>query len=262
MKERLDVAVARAGLAPSREKAKALIIAGEVEVDGSRVSAPSAQVREDAVITVRSQLPFVSRGGLKLEKAVDTFSLDLADRVCADLGASTGGFTDCMLQHGARHVYSVDVGFGQLAWRLRQDPRVTVLERTNARYLESLNEPVDFISTDVSFISLTHILPVIRRIGNADVEGVLLVKPQFEAGRENVGKKGVVHDAAVHLDVLKKIAGAARGQGLVMTDLTYSPITGPNGNIEFPVLLRTDGREVDEEKMRHTVTRAHQELDS
>lgn len=260
MKQRLDVAAVRAGLAPSREKAKALIIAGEVEVNGVRVTAPSASVKEGDSLTVRSQLPFVSRGGLKLQKALDVFRADLAGKICADLGASTGGFTDCMLQQGACHVYSVDVGYGQFAWRLRQDPRVTLLERTNARYLESLGEPADFVAADVSFISLLHILPVIRKIGTEDVNAVLLVKPQFEAGRDKVGKKGVVHDPAVHLEVLEKTAAGAREQGLLMTDLTYSPVTGPNGNIEFPVLLETQGEEAGEEKMRQTVSQAHREL--
>lgn len=260
MKTRLDAFLAQNGLTESREKAKALIIAGEVEVDGRTQTSPAAMVTEENHVAVRNPPPFVSRGGLKLDKALDVFGLGLEGKVCADLGASTGGFTDCMLQRGAAHVFAVDVGYGQLAWRLRQDPRVTVMERTNARYLDALPEPANFISTDVSFISLLQILPAAFRIGSDEASMVGLIKPQFEAGREKVGRKGVVRDAGVHLDVIRKVAEGAGGLGLVMTDLTFSPITGPNGNIEFPALFAREGEPLAPEKMRSVVAAAHDAL--
>lgn len=260
MKTRLDAYLAQNGLTESREKAKALIIAGEVEVDGRTETSPAAMVADGMHVNVKNPPPFVSRGGLKLEKALAEFDLDLTGRVCADIGASTGGFTDCMLQAGASHVYAVDVGYGQLAWSLRQDPRVTVMERTNARYLEELEQPVDFVSSDVSFISLLQILPAAMRIGSSSEQIVALIKPQFEAGREKVGRKGVVRDPAVHLEVLERVAAGAGDLGLVMTDLTFSPVTGPNGNIEFPALFERQGEPVDKERMQAVVKAAHAEL--
>ncbi|MBD5559637.1 MAG: TlyA family RNA methyltransferase [Clostridia bacterium] len=260
MKTRLDTYLAQNGLTESREKAKALIIAGEVAVNGVTVTSPSTPVAEGSDISIKNPPPFVSRGGLKLEKAVGSFGLDLEGSICADLGASTGGFTDCMLQHGARHVYAVDVGYGQLAYKLRQDPRVTVMERTNARYLDSLDQPVDFVGTDVSFISLLQILPAACRISTEDGRFVGLIKPQFEAGREKVGRRGVVRDPAVHAEVIRKVADGARDLGLVMTDLTFSPITGPNGNIEFPALFERKGTPLDEDAISAVVGSAHAEL--
>ena len=241
MKQRLDVRMTETGLAESRQKAQALILAGDVSVNGRRVDKPGAQVDDDAEITVRQGLAYVSRGGLKLEKAMDCFPLSLTGAVCADIGASTGGFTDCMLQRGAAKVYAVDVGYGQLAWKLRTDSRVICLERTNARYLsrEQIPEPLDFASADVSFISLKLILPPLRALlRDAESRVVCLVKPQFEAGRGKVGKKGVVRDRAVHREVLENFLADASGAGFAVDGLTWSPIRGPEGNIEYLAFLR------------------------
>ena len=205
-KKRLDVALTEQGLAESRQKAQALIMAGQVYVNGQKVDKAGAPVGEDAQIEVRGKtLAYVSRGGLKLEKAVNRWPIQLADTVCADIGSSTGGFTDCMLQQGAKKVYAVDSGYNQLDWRLRSDERVVSMERTNARYLttEQITDPLDFFSVDVSFISLRLILPPMRQLVKADAEAVCLIKPQFEAGKDKVGKKGVVRDPAVHLEVLE-----------------------------------------------------------
>lgn len=260
MKTRLDAYLASTGMTESREKAKALIIAGEVEVDGHTQTSPAAVVTDENQVIIKNPPPFVSRGGLKLEKALSTFTVCPEGKICADLGASTGGFTDCLLQHGAEHVYAVDVGYGQLAWSLRQDPRVTVMERTNARYLEELGTPVDLVVTDVSFISLLQILPAAVRVGSEALQAVALIKPQFEAGRSKVGRRGVVRDPAVHLEVIEKVAAGARELGLVMTDLTFSPITGPNGNIEFPALFERAGEPVGSEQIKSVVAEAHAEL--
>ena len=241
MKKRLDVRMAETGLAESRQKAQALILAGAVSVDGRRVDKPGAAVADDAEIVVKQSLPYVSRGGLKLEKAMDAFPIDLTNAVCADIGASTGGFTDCMLQRGAAKVYAVDVGYGQLAWKLRTDERVVCLERTNARYLtsEQIPEALDFASVDVSFISLRLILPPIRALLRGDASRVVcLVKPQFEAGRESVGKKGVVRDRSVHREVLRNFFDNASNAGFAVEGLTWSPIRGPEGNIEYLGFLR------------------------
>ena len=241
MKQRLDVRMTETGLAESRQKAQALILAGDVSVNGRRVDKPGAQVDDDAEITVRQGLAYVRRGGLKLEKAMDCFPLSLTGAVCADIGASTGGFTDCMLQRGAAKVYAVDVGYGQLAWKLRTDSRVICLERTNARYLsrEQIPEPLDFASADVSFISLKLILPPLRSLlRGAESRVVCLVKPQFEAGRGKVGKKGVVRDRAVHREVLENFLADASGAGFAVDGLTWSPIRGPEGNIEYLAFLR------------------------
>jgi len=235
-KERVDVLMAKNGLATSREKAKAMVMAGIVFVGGQRVDKPGTELPEDVQIELKGQsMPFVSRGGLKLAKAVDAFSLAFKDKVVADIGSSTGGFTDCALQNGARRVYAVDVGYGQLDWKLRTDPRVVSMERVNARYLkeESLPERVDFIVSDVAFISITKIFAAMLAILKEDGQVLSLIKPQFEAGREHVGKKGVVKDSAVHRQVLEFVLSQAENVGFHVLGLDYSPIRGPEGNIEY-----------------------------
>ena len=234
-KTRLDLLLVERGLAESRQKAQAAIMSGQVFVGGQRSDKPGTAIPDDAEIEVRGTLPYVSRGGLKLEKAMASFPIRLEGAVCADIGASTGGFTDCMLQNGAAKVYAVDVGYGQLAWKLRSDPRVVCLERTNARYLttEQIPEALDFASIDVSFISLKLILPAVCGLLKPEGHVACLVKPQFEAGREKVGKKGVVRDPAVHLEVLEHFLEHARESGFAVLGLTYSPIRGPEGNIEY-----------------------------
>ena len=235
-KKRLDVLLFEKGMAESRQKAQAIIMSGQVFVDEQRVDKAGAAVDEAARIEVRGQtLAYVSRGGLKLEKAMSTFPISLKGAVCADIGASTGGFTDCMLQNGAVKVYAVDVGYGQLAWKLRSDERVVCMERTNARYLtrEQISEALDFVSIDVSFISLHLILPAVRALLSEEGQVVCLVKPQFEAGREKVGKKGVVRDPQVHLEVLEQFLRHAAESQFFVKDLTFSPIRGPEGNIEY-----------------------------
>jgi 23S rRNA (cytidine1920-2'-O)/16S rRNA (cytidine1409-2'-O)-methyltransferase len=237
-KQRLDLLLVERGLAESRARAQRLIMAHEVSVDGQRVVKPGTRVPLDADIVVEQGLPYVSRGGLKLEAALDAFGLVVDDLVAADVGASTGGFTDCLLQRGARRVYAVDVGYGQLAWKLRQDPRVVVMERTNARYLEELPEPVDFASIDASFISLKLILPRVRDWLTPDGTIVALIKPQFEAGRRQVGKGGVVRDPAVHRRVLEELLGWAHVHDFFAWGLIRSPLEGPAGNIEFLAWLK------------------------
>lgn len=234
-KKRLDVVLFERGLAESRQRAQALILAGEVFVNGQRADKAGLTLTGEEQIEVRGGLRYVSRGGLKLEKALNTWPISLEGRVCADIGASTGGFTDCMLQNGAAKVFAVDVGYGQFAWKLRQDPRVVCLERTNARYLtaEQIPDPLNFFSVDVSFISLNLILPPLRPLMAEGGQAVCLVKPQFEAGREKVGKKGVVRDRAVHLEVLEHFLDHAKNAGFGVLDITYSPIRGPEGNIEY-----------------------------
>ncbi len=235
-KTRLDVLLVERGLQESRQKAQATIMSGAVFVKGQRVDKPGAAVADDAEIEVRGNvLPYVSRGGLKLEKAMAVFPVALEGAVCGDIGASTGGFTDCMLQNGAAKVYAVDVGYGQLAWKLRSDSRVVCLERTNARYLghEQIPEALDFASVDVSFISLRLILPPLCALMKPGAHVACLVKPQFEAGREKVGKKGVVRDPAVHREVLEHFLEHAKESGFTVIGITYSPIRGPEGNIEY-----------------------------
>ena len=235
-KERLDVALVARGLAETRAKAQASIMSGIVYVNGQKVDKAGAPVAADAVLEVRGHtLRYVSRGGLKLEKAMAAFPITLTDCICADIGASTGGFTDCMLQNGAKKVYAVDVGYGQLDWKLRSDARVVCMERTNARYLthEQIPDELDFASVDVSFISLKLILPALAGLLKPDGYAVCLVKPQFEAGREKVGKKGVVRDPAVHLEVLEHFLEHAKESHFTVLGLTYSPIRGPEGNIEY-----------------------------
>ena len=241
MKQRLDIYLFEQQLAKSREHARALIMAGEVYVNGQKETKAGTFVAEGAKITVREEiLPFVSRGGLKLQKALQTFPIDLKDAVAADIGASTGGFTDCMLQAGARKVYAIDVGYGQLDWKLRNDARVVCMERTNARYLthEEIPEELDFASVDVSFISLKLIFPALYGLLREGGEIACLIKPQFEAGREKVGKKGVVRDPTVHLEVLEHFLIHAKENHFTVLGITYSPIRGPEGNIEYLGFLR------------------------
>lgn len=249
-KTRLDVLLVERGLVESRQKAQATIMSGLVFVNQQRVDKPGTAVSNDAVIDVRgSVLRYVSRGGLKLEKAMATFPITLQDAVCGDIGASTGGFTDCMLQNGAKKVYAVDVGYGQLAWKLRSDPRVVCMERTNARYLdhEQIPEELDFASIDVSFISLKLILPAVCGILRDGGHVACLVKPQFEAGKEKVGKKGVVRDPAVHLEVLENFLVHAKESGFAVLDITFSPIRGPEGNIEYLGYLEKTSAAVERE---------------
>lgn len=239
-KMRLDVAVFERGLAETREKAKALIMAGSVYLNGQKALKGGVAVKDTDIIEVRGAVnPYVSRGGLKLHKAVQNFGLSLEGCVCMDIGASTGGFTDCMLSNGAAKVYAIDVGYGQLAWKLRCDERVINMERTNFRYVthEQIPEQVDFASVDVSFISLRKILPVMRELLRDGGRAVCLIKPQFEAGRENVGKKGVVRDRAVHESVVASITEFAVESGFNVCNVDFSPIKGPEGNIEYLMLV-------------------------
>ena len=267
-KWRLDVAVVELGLAESRQKAQALIMAGEVYVNGQKQLKAGTSVAEKDAVEVREKKPlrYVSRGGLKLEKAMELWPIRLNDKICADIGASTGGFTDCMLQNGAKLVYAVDVGYNQLDWRLRSHPQVLCMERTNARYLtkEQIPEPLDFFSVDVSFISLNLILPALRPLMRPEGQAVCLVKPQFEAGREKVGKKGVVREPAVHMDVIEKITGFAINNGFSVLGLDFSPVKGPEGNIEYLILLeRSDSPELcaGVPKAKEVVTASHASLD-
>lgn len=232
-KKRLDVLLAERHLAPSREKARRLIMAGEVTVDGQLATKPGSRFSIEADIVLKAKPQFVSRGGEKLKGALDAFPIDLTGAICADFGASTGGFTDCMLQNGASRVYAIDVGYGQLAWSLRQDERVISMERTNARHLDSLPEPIHFAATDVSFISVKHILPAMSKVLTQTGQAVILVKPQFEAGKEQVGKGGVVKDPDVHRSVIWNVTGYAEQNGLFPAGLVSSPLKGPAGNVEF-----------------------------
>lgn len=243
-KERLDLLVIRQGLASSREKAKAAIMAGLVFAEGERLDKAGMELPENTVLELRGEsLPYVSRGGLKLAKAVEVFHLMFTGQVVADIGASTGGFTDCALQNGAVRVYAIDVGYGQLDWKLRTDPRVVSLERTNARFLneKSLPEQVDWVVSDVAFISVTKIFPAMQAILKESGQAVTLIKPQFEAGREFVGKKGVVKDPEIHRQVLLKVLNEAKGLGFMVKGIDYSPIRGPEGNIEYLAWLACDG---------------------
>lgn len=262
---RLDALVVQKGLASGRDQAKAYILAGQILVNGQRMDKAGMLVPEAAEVTFTGNAnPFVSRGGLKLVKALEVFAITLSGRRILDLGASTGGFTDCALQRGAAHVIAVDVGYGQLAWSLRNDPRVTVLERTNARYLkvEMIGGPVDFISADLSFISLTKVLPALPPLLTAGGELVVLVKPQFEAGRDQVGKKGVVRDPAVHVEVILRVAECAKTLGMNPVNVSYSPITGPEGNIEYLLHLSVaaEPHEPFDRIVTEVVSAAHQTL--
>ena len=268
MKERLDVLLVQRGMAASREKAKAMIMAGEILVDGEREDKAGSMFPDTVTITQKgSPLPYVSRGGLKLEKAMTHFGLDLTGKICMDVGASTGGFTDCMLQNGAVKVYAVDVGHGQLDWKLRNDERVVCMERTNIRYVtpEDIQEPVQFVSIDVSFISLTKVLLPVRNLMEEGAEMTALIKPQFEAGREKVGKKGVVRDPAVHLEVIQTVISYAKSISFGVRHLEFSPIKGPEGNIEYLVhLVKLPEGTVEEEMQvspEEVVRQAHETLD-
>ncbi len=241
MKKRLDILVFEKGFTDSREKAKAVIMAGLVYVDNQKADKCGSAYDENAQIEVRGTAQkYVSRGGLKLEKAIENFDFDLKDKIAMDIGASTGGFTDCMLQNGAKKVYSIDVGYGQLAWKLRNDERVVNLERTNMRKVtrEQVPDEIDFFSVDVSFISLKLILPVARSLAAENANAVCLIKPQFEAGREKVGKKGVVRDPAVHIEVVENIYNFCLENGFDVLNLDFSPIKGPEGNIEYLIHIR------------------------
>ena len=268
MKERLDVLLVNRGLAASRAKAKAVIMAGIVYVDGQKEDKAGATFSDAVNIEVRGNtLKYVSRGGLKLEKAMSHFGLSLEGKVCMDVGASTGGFTDCMLQNGAVKVYSIDVGHGQLDWKLRNDPRVVCMERTNIRYVtpEDIGEPASFVSIDVSFISLTKVLTPVRELLSENGEIVCLIKPQFEAGREKVGKKGVVRDPKVHLEVIRAVMDFASLIGFEILHLEFSPIKGPEGNIEYLLHLKKQAEGYTQENIpvdpENTVALAHQTLD-
>lgn len=247
-KARLDVALFEKGFAESREKAKALIMAGQVYVNGNKITKSGESIKSDDSIEVRGEkMPYVSRGGYKLEKAVKEFNLTLDGAICMDIGASTGGFTDCMLQNGAVKVYSIDVGYGQLAWKLRTDERVVNLERTNFRYVtkEIIPEEIDFASVDVSFISLKLIVPVMKELLKDGGKAVCLIKPQFEAGKEKVGKKGVVRELSTHIEVVEEIKSFVLENGFSVLNLDFSPIKGPQGNIEYLIYIQKDGKSED-----------------
>ena len=266
MKERLDVLLVSRGLAPSREKAKTMIMEGNVFVNNNREDKAGSTFPEDCQIEVRGKtLQYVSRGGLKLEKAMTHFGITLEGKICMDIGASTGGFTDCMLQNGASKVYAVDVGYGQFAWKLRQDERVVCMEKTNIRYVtpEQIGDALDFASVDVSFISLTKVLGPAKELLKEDGQMVCLIKPQFEAGREKVGKKGVVRDKSVHEEVIEKVISFALEAGFSIYNLEYSPIKGPEGNIEYLVYIgRSEEPKKEESVDIHAVVEAaHGQLD-
>lgn len=241
---RLDELLVRRGHAPSRERARALVLAGRVTVPGSPTAKPGQLVPDDVPLDVVASDPYVSRGGIKLAHALEAFDVDPQGKICADIGASTGGFTDCLLQRGAVRVYAIDVGYGQLDWQLRNDPRVVVMERTNARFIESLQDRPVLVSIDASFISLRLLLPAALRIAESEADFVVLIKPQFEAGRERVGKGGVIRDPAVHRDVLAAFVDWLMGEGLGLRGITASPIRGPAGNVEFFAHVRTSGPSV------------------
>ena len=265
-KERLDILLVEKGICESREKAKTNIMAGLIFVDGQRVDKAGEKVKVDADIVFKGEkLKYVSRGGLKLEKAMNTFGIDLTNKVCMDIGASTGGFTDCMLQNNASKVFAVDVGYGQFAWKLRTDERVVCMEKTNIRYVtpEDIGIALDFASIDVSFISLRTIMPAVKALLGDKGEVVALIKPQFEAGKDKVGKKGVVRDRKVHLEVCEKIIDFALSNGFSVLNLEYSPIKGPEGNIEYLVYLEKTNNPQKEESVDvdAVVSVAHGELD-
>ncbi len=264
MKERLDVLLVQRGLAPSREKAKVMIMEGNVFVEGQREDKAGTFFDDKAAVEVRGNtLKYVSRGGLKLEKAMNEFGIFLNGKVCMDIGASTGGFTDCMLQNGAEKVYAVDVGYGQFAWKLRQDSRVVCMEKTNIRYVtpNDIDDVLDFASVDVSFISLTKVLPAAWELLSSQGEMVCLIKPQFEAGREKVGKKGVVRDAEVHKEVIEKILSFALDMGFSIRDLNFSPIKGPEGNIEYLMYIQKGvKKDTDDIDVSEVVAHAHAAL--
>lgn len=266
-KIRLDSAVFELGISESREKAKALIMAGQIYVNGMKAIKPGVTVNSTDKIELKGNtLPYVSRGGLKLEKAMKVFPITLDKKVCMDIGASTGGFTDCMLQNGAVKVYSIDVGYGQLAWKLRSDSRVVNLERTNFRYVthEQIPEDIDFASIDVSFISLKLIFPALMPLLKSDGECVCLVKPQFEAGKDKVGKKGVVREKSTHIEVIENVISYASDNGFSVLNLDFSPVKGPEGNIEYLLYIKkTDDAvcDVDSDMIKKIVDESHGALD-
>ncbi len=265
MKKRLDSMVFERGLAESREKAKILIMEGLIFVDNQKSDKPGTTYNEDCNIEIRNnKIGYVSRGGLKLEKAIKSFNIELKNLTTLDVGASTGGFTDCMLQNGCTKVYSVDVGYGQLDWKLRNDPRVINLERTNIRYIDKLHikDPIDFFTVDVSFISLRLVLPIIREIVRDGSLGICLIKPQFEAGREKIGKKGVVRDKKVHIEVIETIYNFCLNNGFSVLNIDYSPIKGPEGNIEYLMLIKkSDNAYIDDNiDVENTVKASHEKL--
>ncbi len=263
VKKRLDVLLTEAGLAETRAKAQAIIMAGQVYVNGQKADKPGASYEPEAAIEVRgSACPYVSRGGLKLEKALRDFGVKPVGYVCSDSGASTGGFTDCLLQQGAAKVFAIDVGYGQLDWKIRSDPRVVVMERTNIRYVtpEQLGEPLDLSVVDVSFISLKIVLPAIRALLKPTGQVLCLIKPQFEAGKEKVGKKGVVRDPQTHLEVLEAFTRLAKELDFRLLGLTFSPVKGPEGNIEFLAHLTREPREEITPNLAEIVAQAHETL--
>ena len=264
-KKRLDILLFEKGLADSREKAKAMIMAGCVYIDNQKADKPGTSYDVDIEIQVREKVnPFVSRGGLKLSKALKVFNLNISGKVAMDIGASTGGFTDCMLQNGALKVYSVDVGYGQLDWKLRNDDRVVNLERTNIRYIDKnlIKEEIEFLSVDVSFISLRLVLPVAKSLMKKNAYGVCLIKPQFEAGREKVSKNGVVKDSKTHIEVIKKIVSFSNDIGLKVLNLDFSPVKGPKGNIEYLMLVKKsdDDAEIENFDIESLVAASHKTL--
>ena len=276
MKERLDVLLVKRNLAASREKAKAIIMTGNVFVNGQREDKAGSTFKEDALIEVKGNpMKYVSRGGYKLEKAIDLWQVPLQDKICMDVGSSTGGFTDCMLQNGAQKVYAIDVGTNQLAWKLRQDERVISMEKTNIRYVtrEDIADFIDFFSVDVAFISLKKVLEPVKALLTQEGQGVCLVKPQFAAGREKVGKKGVVRDPKVHREVLEQIMQYVLSIGFEILELSFSPIKGPEGNIEYLLYIQNTDRIPEEDSLaesfhvsydsliRETVAAAHGKLD-
>jgi 23S rRNA (cytidine1920-2'-O)/16S rRNA (cytidine1409-2'-O)-methyltransferase len=249
VKQRLDILLVERGLVNSRELARRMIMAGEVMVNGQAQDKPGARIPVDADLTVKAAPRFVSRGGEKLDAALTAFALPVEGKICADVGASTGGFTDCLLQRGAAKVYAIDVGYGQMDYRLRQDARVIVMERTNARYLERLPEPIDVLTIDASFISLRLLLPVVKHWLTGQGHLVALIKPQFEAGKQDVGKGGVVKSPEIHRRVLHEVLSAAQSEGLAVAGLIRSPLKGPAGNVEFLAWLRRNGDSVDIETL-------------
>ena len=264
MKERLDVLLVKKGLAASREKAKAIIMSGIVYVDNQKEDKAGSTFEEEAAIEVRgSTLRYVSRGGLKLEKAINEFKVNAEGKICMDVGSSTGGFTDCMLQNGATKVYAVDVGHGQLDWKLRNDPRVVCMEKTNIRYVtrDDIADDIELSSIDVSFISLSKVLPALKSLLSENAEVVALIKPQFEAGREKVGKKGVVRDKNVHIEVIEAVLSYVKDNSLSICGLTYSPVKGPEGNIEYLCYMKNNLDPDAEIDIKAVVEAAHSELD-
>ncbi|MCT4508159.1 MAG: TlyA family RNA methyltransferase [Tepidibacter sp.] len=269
MKKRIDILLVENGHFESRERAKKSLMAGLIFVDNQRCDKAGTMVKEDCKITIKGKLiPYVSRGGLKLEKSIKNFDVDVKDKVCLDIGSSTGGFTDCMLQNGAKKVFSIDVGYGQLAWKLRQDDRVVCMERTNIRHVEinDLGEYADFASIDVSFISLRLVIPKAKELLKENGEIVALIKPQFEAGREKVGKKGVVREKQTHIDVIKTITGFVHQNGFDILNLDYSPVKGPEGNIEYLLHIKksSDLNKINELNYDETILKvvedSHQKL--